>query len=111
MLQTRSEGVHRADTAPSVFAISAVFGGSLGMAAASAFGVDAGGGFIVGAVLVFMFLSIAVLIARIVERTATRDEALDALVRSFVLAGSDGGEFGDKTDFARELRRFLDRDR
>jgi hypothetical protein len=50
------DGRRQEEVEPSVFAISAVFGGSLGMVAASAFGLDGGGGFIVGSALVFMFL-------------------------------------------------------
>jgi hypothetical protein len=53
---------------PSVFAMAVVFGGGLGMTAAAAFGVDAGGGFILGATLVFMLLSVAVALSREIEQ-------------------------------------------
>jgi hypothetical protein len=68
---------------PSVFAISLVFGGGLGMTAAAAFGLDAGGGFVVGAASVFMLLSIAVLQAREFERE------LRILLQRFPEAGRD----------------------
>lgn len=109
MPETQSEGGGRERTTPSVFAISAVFGGTLGMVAASAFGIDAGGGFIVGAVLVFMFLSIMVLMARVIERTAFIERVLDVILPSVTPAGTGGGDFTADPDIARALRRLIDR--
>ena len=59
------------------------------MTAAAAFGVDAGGGFIVGATLVFMFLSMAVLRSREmeqIERVALSQHLMGLLVKRLVRA-------------------------
>ena len=49
---------------PSVFALSVVFGGSIGLTTFSMLGWPAGGGFLVGFTLVFLALASAVLISR-----------------------------------------------
>jgi len=49
---------------PSVFALSVVFGGAIGLTTFSMLGLSAGGGFLVGSTLVFLALASAVLISR-----------------------------------------------
>jgi len=49
---------------PSIFALAVVFGGTTGMTAASLFGVDAGGGFVVGFALLFVVLAVANALSR-----------------------------------------------
>jgi hypothetical protein len=58
------------------------------MAATAAFGLDAGGGFIVGASLVFMFLSLAVLLSREIEHAAYSEDILKAILASVARGGA-----------------------
>lgn len=62
---------------PSIFAIAVVFGGSLGMTTAALFGIDAGGGFILGSAILFVLLAIA-------QRTELLGEALLAANRKLL---------------------------
>jgi hypothetical protein len=80
---------------PSVFALSVVFGGAIGMTAASAFGLNAGGGFIVGASLVFLLLSVGVFISRDIERVAFSQDVLKAIVAGLARKGEATGTTED----------------
>jgi len=44
---------------PTIFAIAIVFGGSIGMTSAALFGLDAGGGFVLGSAILFVVLTLA----------------------------------------------------
>jgi uncharacterized membrane protein YhiD involved in acid resistance len=66
--------------APSVFGVSVVFGGGAGMSAASAFGLDAGGGFIVGTFLAFLILAVGVLLSRELERLTELRNLIQRLI-------------------------------
>lgn len=71
--------VRRSQNTASVFGIAAVFGGGAGMSAASAFGLDAGGGFIVGSTLVFLILAVAVFQARELERVSDLGKLIEGI--------------------------------
>jgi hypothetical protein len=97
--------------APSVFAISVVFGGIVGMSAAAAFGLDAGGGFIVGTALVFMFMSVAVLLSKEIERSSHSEDMLK-LILATVARGNQAAEYsGEDSDFRSLISHLIDRDR
>jgi hypothetical protein len=67
------ELIMRSRAAPSLFGISVIFGGIAGMSAASLFGIDAGGGFVVGFALLFTILTVAAVISRQVWIVAAND--------------------------------------
>lgn len=99
--------------APSVFAISVVFGGILGMVAAAAFGLDGGGGFIVGAALTFMFLSVAILLSREIEHSLHSEEILEVLLATFAQSRLSPADehLNENSELQRLIKRLLDRRR
>lgn len=84
--------------APSIFAIAVVFGGTTGMTAASLFGADAGGGFVVGFACLFVILAIASALSRNIDELTqavmaaqeTASEAKQKVVKSLRLTTSHG---------------------
>lgn len=85
-------------TVPSIFAIAVVFGGTTGMTAASLFGADGGGGFVVGFACLFVILAIASALSRnidelteaVVSAQETASEAKQKVVESLRLTTSHG---------------------